>query len=594
MKVNLLIITSNYYLVDKFKHCAKDFHNLKVTIQTTEPIKTFQYLEQHQQNFDAVLSYGYPLNDIRQYTDLPVFPIENNPLELLKILTSMKSYHHKTLIVGEPSFIELTQELCLQLNVEYPTIVTKSLSNFQEEMSRSILSQYQYYICSPALYSILKLYQVKRIPYTLDEDSIHSEYSKILTIMMPIKHSQLQAHIQNQLSKKLSVKYAVTDQQNRILISQFPHLNSETLQKQLQNLTEEKTVITDKANNRYQVICDAITWKGLIFNLYQFEILPLYPSIKHPAIKTLTIEELSDEIQNDCFYSFVQEKSRKHNINQLFTHYPGIVIYGEKYTLKSRLAHLLASQLSNQLIYQIDCCYIDKLFWGLWPEILKQKNIVIILSHVEQLNYAQTQMIISHHKPQLPMIATYELNDNHPELSSAWNSAYRIYMEPLSGQQENFEEMIDILTLDLNAIHEGIVSTYATEAMHILKDYPWPQNYDELTNIIKYLVINTKSSVINETEVKFALNQLLKHPMREDLITKVISYNHPSLEEYIEKIIRYKIEENQGSIKETAADLKISRSKIYRYLDKEERNLKKQMVSSRGVTPIFYANKINL
>lgn len=64
-------------------------------------------------------------------------------------------------------------------------------------------------------------------------------------------------------------------------------------------------------------------------------------------------------------------------------------------------------------------------------------------------------------------------------------------MEPLSGQQENFEEMIDIVTLHLNAIHDGIVSTYTTEAMHILKDYPWPENYDELTNIIKYLVINT-------------------------------------------------------------------------------------------------------
>ncbi|WPC09054.1 hypothetical protein [Globicatella sp. PHS-GS-PNBC-21-1553] len=75
--------------------------------------------------------------------------------------------------------------------------------------------------------------------------------------------------------------------------------------------------------------------------------------------------------------------------------------------------------------------------------------------------------------------------------------------------------------------------------------------------------------------MKFAFNQLLKHPMREDLITKVISYNHPSLEEYIEEIIRYKIEENQGSIKETATELKISRSKIYRYLDKEERNHQK-------------------
>ena len=148
-------------------------------------------------------------------------------------------------------------------------------------------------------------------------------------------------------------------------------------------------------------------------------------------------------------------------------------------------------------------------------------------------------------------------------------------MEPLSGQQENFEEMIDIVTLHLNAIHEGIVITYTTEAMNTLKDYPWPENYDELTNIIKYLVINTKSDVINETEVKFAFNQLLKHPMREDLITKVISYNHPSLEEYIEEIIRYKLEENQGSITETATDLKISRSKIYRYLDKEERNHQK-------------------
>ena len=172
MKVNLLIITSDYYLFEKFKHCAKDFHNLKVTILTDKPTKAFQYLEQHQQNFDAILSYGYPLTDIRQYTTLPVFKVENNPFELLRILTTMKQYQDKTVIIGEASFIELTLDLCQHLNVEYPTIVTKSLTNFQDDMSRSILNQYQYYICSPALYSILKLYQVKQIPYTLDATTI--------------------------------------------------------------------------------------------------------------------------------------------------------------------------------------------------------------------------------------------------------------------------------------------------------------------------------------------------------------------------------------------------------------------------------------
>ena len=172
MKINLLIITSDYYLVDKFKHCANDFHNLQVTILTDKLAKAFQFLEQHQQNFDAVLSYGYPLTDIRQYTTLPVFKVENNPFELLRILTTMKQYQDKTVIIGEASFIELTLDLCQHLNVEYPTIVTKSLTNFQDDMSRSILNQYQYYICSPALYSILKLYPVKQIPYTLDATTI--------------------------------------------------------------------------------------------------------------------------------------------------------------------------------------------------------------------------------------------------------------------------------------------------------------------------------------------------------------------------------------------------------------------------------------
>ena len=179
MKVNLLIFTSDYYLVDKFKHCAKDFHNLQVTILTDKPTKAFQYLEQHQQNFDAILSYGYPLTDIRQYTTLPVFTVENNPLELLRIFTTMKHYYNKTLIVGEPSFIELCQDLFQHLNVEYPTIVTKSLTNFQEDMSRSVLNQYQYYICSPALYSILKLYPVKQIPYTLDEPPSNRNITKL-------------------------------------------------------------------------------------------------------------------------------------------------------------------------------------------------------------------------------------------------------------------------------------------------------------------------------------------------------------------------------------------------------------------------------
>lgn len=234
------------------------------------------------------------------------------------------------------------------------------------------------------------------------------------------------------------------------------------------------------------------------------------------------------------------------------------------------MAYLLASQLSHQFIYQIDCRSIDKLFWKLWPEILQLENTVIILAHVERLNHAQTKIILEDNKRLAPIIVTYELNADYPELSSDWNSAYRTYMEPLSGRQDNFEEIIDVLTLHLNTLHEGKVSHYTTEAICILKDYQWPENYNELTNIIKSLVIKAKSSVINESEVKLALNQLLKQPFREDLVTNMIRDNHYSLEDYIEEIIRYKLEANQGKITKTANDLQISRSKIYRYLGNDE------------------------
>jgi transcriptional regulator with PAS, ATPase and Fis domain len=108
---------------------------------------------------------------------------------------------------------------------------------------------------------------------------------------------------------------------------------------------------------------------------------------------------------------------------------------------------------------------------------------------------------------------------------------------------------------------------FDADALNILKSYDWPGNYNQFKKIINELVMNTSSSYIKAS----AVSKLLKkenstsHP-NSDLME--LSITDKTLEDINLDIIQRVLSEENGNQSSTAKRLGISRTTLWRMLQK--------------------------
>ncbi len=103
----------------------------------------------------------------------------------------------------------------------------------------------------------------------------------------------------------------------------------------------------------------------------------------------------------------------------------------------------------------------------------------------------------------------------------------------------------------VNLINEG--------AMQIMKNYNWPGNVRELQHAIERAVILSENKILTEQDF-----QLINHPNNCEYL-EITDYN---LEEVEKVIIKKVLIKNSGHITDSAKELGISRTSLYRKMDK--------------------------
>jgi len=145
-----------------------------------------------------------------------------------------------------------------------------------------------------------------------------------------------------------------------------------------------------------------------------------------------------------------------------------------------------------------------------------------------------------------------------------------IRVPPLRERPEDIEALLEYY-MELLRQEHGIAKRFSAQVLRILKQYSWPGNIRELTNVLEKMYFMTDSDTIG-------MQDLPANILRSTVVTD--NYERLGLDHMVEAMERdavFSVLESTGhNLSKTAEFLHISRPRLYRILDKAQKNKRKQ------------------
>ena len=154
-----------------------------------------------------------------------------------------------------------------------------------------------------------------------------------------------------------------------------------------------------------------------------------------------------------------------------------------------------------------------------------------------------------------------------------------VYLTPL---RERIQELPSLSSLYLNTLNLDLAKQiigFTPDAFELLTKYDWPDNYSQFQKVLYELAVITDTPYINEKNVRYVLEKEAKIYMlnktaqkdnneMKDAADRIDNSCSKTLEEISSNAIMQVLEKCNGNQSMAAKKLGISRTTLWRYLNK--------------------------
>ncbi|WP_440055520.1 sigma-54-dependent transcriptional regulator [Pseudoalteromonas sp. T1lg65] len=313
---------------------------------------------------------------------------------------------------------------------------------------------------------------------------------------------------------------------------------------------------------------------------------------QHSRTTTLATESSSTLL----WFSPVMQ-TLKNKIDRVAKTGANILLRGENGTGKSQMAHYIhqQSQLQGEFVSTNMAAIPESLFEsemfghvkGAFTDakqdrigrFAKAQNGTLFLDEIGTLNEAQqTKLLRVLESAQFEAVGSSQTQQADCRIISATNAPLETLIEQGLFRNDLYYRIntIEFEIPPLRARLEDIISLAAhfirlhsekyqvpekslsAEAIQVLKHYHWPGNIRELSHVIERAVLMSDNEQIQEQDL-----QLKKQPAEPDSVNQLMT-----LDEAEKKLVKMALKQCQDNVEDAAALLGISKSAMYRRLDK--------------------------
>lgn len=592
-KIKVLAIAPYQGLKDLIETVATEVGEIEIDVFVGDMLEGKEIVASMNNNhYDIIISRAGTADLIGGVTNIPVIDIKLSIIDMMRAIKLAQSYTGKFGVLGYKSITEQAS-IISQLNEDHTDIKTfNSISEIDTCLLELKENGVSLIVGDVITTNHAKMMGLNTILITSGRESVYNALIKAVKTHKEICETKKNNAIIDEIihhSNEIIVSFnqhgemKYTNISSRNMDDHFDLLVKE-LEEIAESLLVEKNITIMKT-----VAEESFSIEGKLIS-YNRELFPTFYIKRHKLLstysnKSITYKNIIDspKVNFEAFPTLSNEiKETMHKAKVYATTKKTILIYGEKFTGKSKLADAMyqSNNLNKKPMIVIDVKYMTHKQWtSLLEDIdspFTNTDFTIFIKNIHHLDkdsqytlevyFTNTHV---HKRNRFIFSSKYKYHESandHSFITFVKNnlSALPLFMPNLNDRKEDIPGFVSIFLNDLIPHYGKQILGVRNDAMDLLVHFNWTSNIIQLKRVVEELIILTNDFYIDASTVhKVLANEKLTKPQ---LTTSGINLNN-TLENINKEIIEFVLKEEDFNQSEAAKRLGISRTTIWRWLN---------------------------
>lgn len=542
-------------------------------------------------SYDCIISRGGTAMLIRQVTDLPVVDIHLSVYDVLSAMKLAENYSDLYAIVGFPSITEPAHTLCDLLGYHLDILTVHSADEVPQILERLEQDGYCMVVCDMVTHTAARQMGLDAFLITSGVESLHTAIDQAVNISQWFQRLRQENLFLRSITQDQNGRVVVLEHDGAVFYSS-PTKPAEGLLKALrERLREVPSAGSLKFYHTERDQLYRITAQTLLMDDERYSLFYCVPS--RIPLHSQWGRGLRSMNRGECEYLFMTSfysisgamGTLDSEIRTLAAVRQPVMIRGEAGTGKEQIARYLYlhSPLANKPFVLVNC------------ELMTEKSWDFLLGHDNSPLNVTGNTVYFQNFESLP-------ETRGPELLAAileTGLARRVRLlfsfvcrdgEPVPDMMRRFSTRLGCLTLNLPSLRSRSdeipslaslylsnlkielgkqISGFEPRAIEMLRQYDWPNNYTQFKHVLRTLATLTASTYIRSSAVAELLAK--ERSLRLSPVPAAASLDiECTLEEIIGGVVQQAVAAHNGNRAAAARQLGISRTTLWRYLNKSE------------------------
>ncbi|WP_180960387.1 sigma-54-dependent transcriptional regulator [Neobacillus cucumis] len=549
-------------------------------------------LEAIHNDYDIVISRGGTAELIRKNVSIPVIDVSISIYDILGAIKLANNYTSKFAIIGYSSITETAHLICdiLDYSVEIYTIDDSSdtLGLLKSLMKKGI----ELVLCDAITNKLALEISLNTILITSGSESIKRTFEQAIELNNHLQRLKLQNNLLTEAIENFKNDCIILSSQFELIYSSLDTEIHDSIYNYLLNkkdttpFNETHTFYHSVNNTLYNLKVNISNKTDDIFYIVtvQKSVTPIMNSKFGVTYEDKS--EVEQKLNNNLYKNPIITNDIYDKIKQINSNNSPIILLGErgigKYIVSQSV--FIRQNNNNNTMVTINSNLLNE---TMWKHLLNTSNgpflevgNTIQFNHFDKISNENFEKLIT-------IIESTNLHINNRLIficeKTSEGMTSKFYKElmnrmncisfPLPTLRERKNEIPAILTMFLNKVNienNTDIIGYEPKALATLSQYNWPGNFEQLKQVLTELVCLSKSLYITSNNVNsiLAKQKIVENISYSEAGMNILFNGSKTLHEFNLDLIKLVLDQHNGNQTLTAEQLGISRTTLWRYLNK--------------------------
>jgi len=545
-------------------------------------------------DYDVIISRGGTAEMISEITTLPLVEISLSVYDILRAIKLAENYSDRYAIVGFPSITNSAKILCDLLHYTIDIYPIHSICEVKDTLTTMKAQGYRMVLCDMITQTTARSIGLNAILITSGNEGITSAFDQAVKLHKTYVQIREDNRFLMDVINGGREQVIVLDEQGHVYLSASQADLTEDVLEILRKEIPES--ISSGIHKCFRTIGDCLyaiasrsffnQGKTYIAFYFSYEQVPAARS-KY-GIKYYNRREAEEIKFNDTHSLTGMPADQRASLDQIAASSYPVMITGQTGTGKEQVAIRIytLSQLSANPLILVDCLLISDKGWGFltnhYNSPLNDSGNTLFFKDLQELPEVKRHQLLTMildtniHKRNRLMLSYSDSVQNEPMQKATSSdfinelSCLTVKLEPLRHHSEEIPTLSSLYLSTLNLELAKQIIGFEPEALALLQDYGWPDNYTQFKRVLNELAVLTTTPYITTDSVRSVLGkekpaQIIVGNLNASESNHRLPQNK-TLDDMNREIILRCLDEENGNHSATAKRLGISRTTLWRYL----------------------------